>query len=76
MAPEIHIASTGMIDGSAIASDISVQGRISASVDALNVSLAASAVVRAKVTLERFAIESRAELELCPKVGDGVIRRL
>jgi cytoskeletal protein CcmA (bactofilin family) len=61
-APEIHIASTGMFDGSAIASDLSVQGRISGYVDARNVSLAASAVVHSDVTNERIAIESGAEL--------------
>jgi len=61
-APEIHIESTGVIDGSAIASDLFVQGRISGSVDARNVSLAVGAVVQADITHERIAIEAGAEL--------------
>lgn len=60
-APEIHIASTGMIDGSAIANNLSVQGRITGAIDARNVSLAAGAVVQADITHERIAIESGAE---------------
>jgi cytoskeletal protein CcmA (bactofilin family) len=61
-APEILVAPTGVIDGYAIANDLSVQGRITGAIDARNVSLAAGAVVQADITYERIAIESGAEL--------------
>lgn len=62
-APEIMIATTGTIDGTAVARDLSVQGNISGAVEAYSVLLSASAVVRADVTHERLAIESGAQIE-------------
>ena len=62
-APDILIAPTGAIDGTALAHDLAVQGQISGSVEALSVSLAASSVVRADVTHERIAIEAGAQIE-------------
>lgn len=61
--PDVLIAPTGAIEGSAIAHDLSVQGQISGAIDAQSVSLSATAVVKADVTHERIAIESGAQLE-------------
>lgn len=61
-APEILLSPSGEIEGTAIANDLFVLGRISGSVDARNVSLAASAVLLADITHERIAIEAGAEV--------------
>lgn len=61
--PEVLIAPTGAIGGSAIAYDLSVQGHIAGTIDAHSVSLSATAVVKADVTHDRIAIESGAQLE-------------
>lgn len=62
-APEILIAPTGTIDGTALAHDLSVQGHISGAVEAHSVSLSASSIVQADVTHERISIESGAQIE-------------
>ena len=62
-APDIVIATTGSITGAARAHDMTIQGQIAGTIDALNVILTSSAVVRADVTHERIAIEPGAQLE-------------
>lgn len=62
-APEVLVSPSGEINGTAIANDLSVLGRVSGCVDARNVSLAASAVVQADIFHERIAIESGAGFE-------------
>lgn len=61
--PDVLIAPTGAIEGSAIAHDLSVQGQISGAIDAQSVLLSATAVVKTDVTHERIAIESGAQFE-------------
>ena len=62
-APEVLIAPTGVIDGTALAHDLTVQGQISGAIEARTVSLAASSVIQADVTHERIAIEAGAQIE-------------
>lgn len=62
-APDILIAPTGAIDGTALAHDLAVQGHISGAVEAHTVSLSASAVIHADITHERIAIEAGAQIE-------------
>jgi cytoskeletal protein CcmA (bactofilin family) len=62
-APEILIAPTGTISGSATAHDLAIQGQITGTINAQNVMLSSGAIVRADVTHERIAIEAGAQLE-------------
>lgn len=62
-APDILIAPTGAINGTALAHNLSVQGHISGSLETHTVSLSASAVIQADVTHERIATESGAQIE-------------
>jgi cytoskeletal protein CcmA (bactofilin family) len=62
-APEVVVATTGRVEGSLSAHDLSVLGFISGSVSARLVQLAPTAVVHADVLHERIAIEAGAELE-------------
>ena len=62
-APEILVAPPGIVEGTVIALDLSVQGSISGTISARQVSFASSAVVRADITHERIAIESGAQIE-------------
>lgn len=62
-APQVVVVSTGWVEGSVIANDLSVLGSISGSVSARNVQLGMSAVIHADVLHERIAIESDAEIE-------------
>jgi cytoskeletal protein CcmA (bactofilin family) len=62
-APEVVVATTGRVEGSVSAHDLTVLGFISGSVSARHVQLAPTAVVHADVLHERIAIEAGAELE-------------
>jgi cytoskeletal protein CcmA (bactofilin family) len=62
-APDILIAPAAMIKGSATAHDLVIQGQITGMIDAQNITLSSSAVVRAVVTHVRIAIEPGAQLE-------------
>lgn len=62
-APEIQIAPTGTIDGTALAHHLSVQGHISGAIEAQTVSLSASSIIQADVMHERIAIEAGARIE-------------
>lgn len=62
-APDILIAPTGILEGTAVAHDLAVQGRISGAITARNVSLTNTAVVLADIRHESIAIESGAEVE-------------
>ena len=62
-APEILIAPTGTISGSATAHDLAIQGQITGTINAQNVMLSSGAIVRADVTHAQIAIEPGAELE-------------
>lgn len=62
-APEVVIASTGQIEGTVSAHDLSVLGSVSGSVTARHVQLSPSAVVHADVLHERIAIDAGAQLE-------------
>ncbi|WP_229704481.1 bactofilin family protein [Gemmobacter aquaticus] len=62
-APDILIAPTGAITGAATAYDLTIQGQVSGTIEAQNVMLSSTAIVRADVTHERIAIEPGAQLE-------------
>lgn len=62
-APEILVSPPGIIDGTVVTLDLSVQGAVSGAISARQVSLAASAIVRADITHDRIAIESGAQVE-------------
>ncbi|TGD44876.1 polymer-forming cytoskeletal protein [Pseudotabrizicola sediminis] len=62
-APDILIAPTGILEGTAVAHDLAVHGRISGAINARNVSLTNTAVVLADIGHETIAIESGAEVE-------------
>lgn len=62
-APDILIAPTGTITGSATAYDLAIQGEISGTIDAHKVMLSSGAIVRADVTHEQITIEPGAQLE-------------
>lgn len=62
-APDVVVASPGIIEGSVVALELTVQGAVSGDIAAKRVSFAASAVVLADVTHEQIAIESGARIE-------------
>jgi cytoskeletal protein CcmA (bactofilin family) len=62
-APEVLVAATGRIEGTASAHDLSILGIVSGSVSARQIQLSPSAVVHADVLHERIVIEAGAELE-------------
>lgn len=62
-APDLLISSTGTVDGSAIALDLKVRGKMSGAIEARQVSLLAGAVVLADVTHQQIAIEAGAQIE-------------
>ena len=62
-APNVGIADSGRVEGSVVASDLSVLGMVSGEISARNVQLAVSARVHANVLHDRIAIEAGAELE-------------
>jgi cytoskeletal protein CcmA (bactofilin family) len=62
-APEITVASSGHVEGSVVAHDLSVLGAVSGMISARNVQLAPSAVVHADISHERIAVQAGAELE-------------
>ncbi len=62
-APRILIAASGTVDGAAIALELSVLGAMSGLIDAREVTLAPSSVVKANITHERIAMEAGAQFE-------------
>ena len=62
-APDVFIASSGRVEGSVAAHDLSVLGAVSGKIAARHVQLAPSAVVRGDVIHAKIAIEAGAELE-------------